>query len=39
MKRAMATVTRVAGKEEAMATAARAMAMVTRLVSKQQQHE
>ncbi len=34
MKRAMAVATRVAGKEEAMATAARAMAMVTRLVGK-----
>ncbi len=37
MKRAMAMATRVVGKEEAMATVARAMATVTRLASKQQQ--
>ncbi len=35
MKRAMEMATRVAGKEEAMAMAARAMATVTRLAGKQ----
>jgi hypothetical protein len=39
MKRAMAMAMRVAGKEEAMMTAARGMATVTRLAGKQQQQE